>query len=185
MLDGVVAFNELALVMRTTLGVDASPGMHGLAAPFGAYATADGHVVIAVLGEPVWLRFARAMDRMDLGALPELGSGLLRHKNRELLDAAITGWIAKFTTDEVLAELQRHDVPSAPVLSMEEVLKLDNLRDRGMIVEIDDPVWGRLRMAGNPLHSSLMEGMPLAPAPELGADNAGVLADWLATAAVN
>lgn len=179
MLDGVVAFNELALVMRSTLGVDASPGMHGLAAPFGAYATADGHVVIAVLGEPVWLRFARAMGRMDLGELPELSSGLLRHKNRELLDTAIKGWIGQLSTDEVLAELQSHDVPAAPVLAMEQVLKLDNLRDRGMIVDIDDPVWGRVRMAGNPMHSSLMETMPMSAAPELGAHTSDVLAEWL------
>jgi CoA:oxalate CoA-transferase len=179
MLDGVVAFNELALIMRSSLGIDATPGMHGLAAPFGAYATADGHVVIAVLGEPVWRRFALAMGRLDVVDLPELGSGVLRHKHKDLLDGFIKGWIGDLRTDQVLEVLQAHDVPAAPVLNMEQVLKLDNLRDRGMIVDIDDPVWGPIRMTGNPLHSSLMQDLPLAAAPELGAHTAAVLAEWL------
>ena len=88
-------------------------------------------------------------------------------------------WISDLTTDEVLAVLKGHDVPAAPVLTIEQVLKLDNLRDRGMIVDIGDPVGGRMRMAGNPLHSSLMHEMPLKAAPELGADTGAVLAEWL------
>jgi formyl-CoA transferase len=179
MLDGVVAFNELALIMKGALGADASPGMHGLAAPFGAYATADGHVVIAVLGEPVWRRFARAMDRMDIVDLPDFGSGILRHKNRGELDSHIRAWIGRLTTAEVLDRLRVHDVPAAPVLKMGDVLELDSLHSRGMVVTVDDPVWGPIRMAGNPMGSSLMDGMPLNPAPHLGADTAAILADWL------
>lgn len=179
MLDGVVAFNELALIMRSALEVDASPGMHGLAAPFGAFPTRDGHIVIAVLGEAVWQRFAAVMKRPDVVDLPEFGSGILRHRNREALDTVIHGWIDELTTDEALAQLGAGGVPAAPVLSMDKVLELDNLRERGMVVSIDDPVWGPTRMAGNPLNSSLMKSMPLSPAPRLGADTAEIVEDWL------
>ena len=160
MLDGVVAFNELSLIMYSTLKQHATPGMHGLSFPFGAYATADGHVVIAVLGEPVWRRFARAMNRLDLVDLPEFGSGVLRHHNRDQLNPHIHGWIGNLTTGEVLKELGAYDVPAAPVLQVNEVLELDNLHQRDMVLTVDDPIWGPVRMAGNPLHSSLMAGMP-------------------------
>lgn len=180
MLDGVVAFNELALIMRGSLGVDASPGMHGLSFPFGAYPTADGHVVIAVLGEPVWERFATAMGRLDLIGREEYGSGISRHAHRAELDPEIRRWLDGQTTEQVLSTLGAFNVPAAPVLTMAEVLKLDNLRERGMILDIEDPVWGSIEMAGNPLHSSLMSDMPVRSAPELGADTTTVLAEWLA-----
>ena len=179
MLDGVVAFNELALIMKSSMDVDASPGMHGLSFPFGSYPTVDGHVVIAVLGEPVWQRFALTMGRKDLIERPEFGSGILRHAHREELEPQIREWVLRQTTAEVIEVLRAHDVPAAPVLAMAEVLELKTLHDRGMIVTVDDPVWGPIRMAGNPLHSSLMEGMAVLPAPHLGADTENVLADWL------
>jgi CoA:oxalate CoA-transferase len=179
MLDGVVAFNELALIMKSTMDVDASAGMHGLSHPFGSYPTADGHIVIGVLGEPVWRRFANVMGRQDLLDLPEFGSGILRHQNREALDRHIVAWLGTMTTSEALDELRVHDVPSAPVLRMAEVLQLDNLHERGMVVTVDDPVWGPVPMAGNPLHSSLMKDMTVAPAPGLGEHTQEVLSEWL------
>lgn len=183
MLDGVVAFNELALIMKSTLDVDASAGMHGLSHPFGAYPTADGHIVIGVLGEPVWRRFTNAMGRQDLVDLPQFGSGILRHQNREILDGFITDWLGQMTTSEALDALRVHDVPSAPVLRMAEVLKLDNLRERGMVVTVNDPVWGSVPMAGNPLHSSLMKDMTVNPAPNLGQHTQAVLQEWLGDSA--
>jgi CoA:oxalate CoA-transferase len=179
MLDGVVAFNELALIMKSALGVDASPGMHGLAAPFGAYPTADGHIVIGVLGEPVWKRFTTAMGRQDIVDIPEFGSGVLRHKHCDALDQHIIAWLGNQTTSEALDQLRVHDVPCGPVLRMAEVLELDNLRERGMVLDVSDPVWGPVRMAGNPLNSSLMKDMPVVPAPHLGQHTQVVLRDWL------
>jgi CoA:oxalate CoA-transferase len=179
MLDGVVAFNELALIMYGALGVIASPGQHGLSAPFGAYPTADGHVVIAVLGEPVWHRFATAIGRPDIADLPEFGSGFSRHQNRDALDAHIWSWLSGLTTAEVLEQLGAHNVPASPVLNASQVIELEHLHQRGMVVTVEDPVWGPVRMAGNPLHSSLMDKMPLAPAPHLGADSDAVVSDWL------
>ncbi|UVF76643.1 CaiB/BaiF CoA transferase family protein [Gordonia mangrovi] len=179
MLDGVVAFNELALIMRSALEQDASPGMHGLAAPFGSLPTRDGHIVVAVLGEAVWERFTAAMNKPEITQLPQFASGVLRHQHLAELEEHIHDWIDDLTTEQALEQLAAHGVPAGPVLSMDQVLELDNLHERGMIVTMDDPVWGPTRMAGNPLHSSLMEKIPMSPAPHLGADSADILADWI------
>lgn len=181
MLDGVVAFNELVLIMYDALGKIASPGQHGLAAPFGSYKTVDGYVVIAVLGEPVWQRFTRAIDKVEITGIPEFASGILRHQHKPALDEHITAWLSTKSTDEVLAQLRKYDVPASPVLNIPEVIKLENLHDRGMVLNLNDPAWGRVQMAGNPLHSTLMSEMPTAPAPRLGANTQEVLDEWLGT----
>jgi CoA:oxalate CoA-transferase len=179
MLDGVVAFNELVLIMYDALGKIASPGQHGLAAPFGSYATADGYVVIAVLGEPVWQRFTRAIGKEEITDLPDFASGILRHEHKAILDEYINAWLGTMTTDEVVARLRAYDVPASPVLNIPEVIKLDNLHERGMILNLEDPAWGRVQMAGNPINSTLMKEMPAHPAPRLGAHTREVLEDWL------
>ena len=61
LLDGAVALNELSLIMTGVLGEIPPPGLHGFTAPFGVYKAADGYVVVGVLGEPVWERFATAI----------------------------------------------------------------------------------------------------------------------------
>jgi CoA:oxalate CoA-transferase len=179
MLDGVVAFNELVLIMYNALGEVPDPGGHGLAAPFGSYATADGYVVIGVLGEPVWRRFTRAMGKEEITDLPDFASGVLRHKNMAILDEFINSWLGHLPTDQVLAQLGAHDVPAAPVLDIPEVMELKNLRDRGMILTVDDPGWGKVQVAGNPIHSTLMDGMQANAAPRLGAHTRAVQEEWL------
>lgn len=182
LLDGAVALNELALIMYNALGVFAAPGQHGLAAPFGAYPTADGWVVIAVLGEAIWRRFATAMGREDLGTNAEYQSGVARHEHRSELDPVISAWTRTLTVVGAIERLRALDVPCGPVLNIDEVSKLDDLDKRGMLMRIDDPVWGETTVAGNPLVSSLMADTQARPAPELGADNDVVLREWLGVA---
>jgi CoA:oxalate CoA-transferase len=182
LLDGAVALNELALIMYNSLGVFASPGQHGLAAPFGAYPTSDGWIVIAVLGEAIWRRFVVAMGREDIGDNAEYQSGVARHEHRTALDSVITGWTQTLTVAEAVERLRMYHVPCGPVLDIDDVSKLQNLDDRGMLMRIDDPVWGETTVAGNPLVSSLMSDTQARPAPELGADNDVVLREWLGVA---
>ena len=179
LLDGAVALNELSLIMTGALGEIPPPGLHGFTAPFGAYKAADGYVVVGVLGEPVWERFATAIGKPHLVERPEFGSGIRRHRNRVELDAEINEWLHDLTVAEVIEALTAQHVPVAAALKTDAVLESEYLRQRKMVVTVDDPVWGPTKMAGNPLHSSLMEDMKLEPGPELGGDTEDVLARWL------
>lgn len=179
MFDGAIALNELAIIMHTTFGNIPAPGAHALGAPFGAYNAADGEVVLGVLGNPVWVRFTEAIERRDLVDVPEYATGILRHQHRGELDPIIDDWMGRRTVAEVLKQMSAFDVPAAPVWNVDEVVKLDYARRRGMIVSVDDPAWGPVTVAGNPLRSSLMSDELPESAPLLGVDTEDVLGEWL------
>ena len=68
------------------------------------------------------------------------------------LDAIVEGWTGKRTKHETMEILGRAGVPCGAVLDSGEVLTNEHLRRRGMIVDVDHPVRGRMTMPGNPVH---------------------------------
>jgi formyl-CoA transferase len=181
MFDGAIAMNELALILHGTLGHVPAPGAHALGGPFGAYTASDGQVVLGILGQTVWTRFTRAIDRPELADDPAYATGLLRHEHRDRLTPIVNAWMSQFTTDEVLMHLGKFDIPAAPVWNVDKVAQSDYAKQRGMIMALDDPAWGSVTVAGNPMKSSLMSNEAPAPAPLLGADTEAVLREWLGT----
>jgi crotonobetainyl-CoA:carnitine CoA-transferase CaiB-like acyl-CoA transferase len=64
-----------------------------------------------------------------------------------------------------------------PILDMDEVLESDLVREREMVVEIDQPGAGRpVRQLGVPVKMSRTPGAPQGPGPELGEHTDEVLA---------
>src|SRR5690606_14943972 len=147
LVDGAAALNELSIVMRSMLGAETRPGLHALAAPFGAYRARDGYVVLGVLGAAVWRRFAAALGIEDAVDRHELADGVSRHRHRGRLMALVQPWLDQRTVAEVVEHLAGYDVPAAPVLDVDGMLASEHLRDRGMLLELDDPVWGTVTMA--------------------------------------
>jgi formyl-CoA transferase len=137
--------------------------------------------VLGILGEPVWTRFTQAIGRPELAEDPDYATGLLRHENRGALTPMLNAWMGQFTTEEVLALLSKFNIPAAPVWNVDKVVNSDYAKRRGMIVRLDDPAWGSVTVAGNPMKSSLMSEEAPAPAPLLGADTQAVLREWLGT----
>jgi CoA:oxalate CoA-transferase len=179
MFDGAIAMNELAVIMHAAFGHIPAPGAHSLGGPFGAYTASDGQVVLGILGQPVWVRFAEAMGRPELVNDPDYETGLLRHEHRDTLTRLVNAWMCQFTTNDVLELLSKFDIPAAPVWNVDEVVKLEYGKKRRMIMSVEDPAWGSVTVAGNPLKSSLMSIEAPAPAPLLGADTDDVLREWL------
>ncbi|MBL8669222.1 MAG: CoA transferase, partial [Alphaproteobacteria bacterium] len=67
-------------------------------------------------------------------------------------------------------------VPAGPINDIEQALAFPQAAARNMVIEVDDPVAGRMKLAGNPVKlSTLPERATRPPAPELDADRAAVL----------
>ena len=94
--------------------------------------------------------------------------------------AIIDAWLAGFTDNAaVLAHLELHRVPAAPVLNPIEALTEPYFLERKMVRFIEDPVLGPLAIPGFPLRFSAQPECPDLIAPLLGEHNAAVLSRLL------
>ncbi|MGH7910709.1 MAG: CaiB/BaiF CoA transferase family protein [Candidatus Dormibacteraceae bacterium] len=148
---------------------------HPSLAPYRAYPTSDGHVVIATFGESFWPKVCRALELPDLVSDSRFTSNPQRVANREELDAILAAATRRRATAEWDRILTEHDVPHAPVNGVGEALANPLLAARGAITETDDPVLGRRPALGRALTLSAHPNGPVEPAPLLGADTDEVL----------
>lgn len=180
MYDATISLNELGIVFYSFTKQLAERGVIALAAPYGAFQAKDGYVVIAVVGEPIWARFCRAIGREDLLQDPSLQSGVERVKRMDdLLRPIVEGWSRDKTRAEVVEYLNRHGVPTMPVREVDDLFSCPHARARRMLLEVDDPVAGKQTVAGNPVKLSAVPDAPAVPPPQLGQHTEEVLSGLL------
>jgi formyl-CoA transferase len=68
--------------------------------------------------------------------------------------AAVEAWTVTKTKFEAMEELNKHDIPCGPILSMEELAAEPSLRATGTVVEVDHPKRGKYLSVGNPIKMS-------------------------------
>ncbi|WP_323190480.1 succinyl-CoA:mesaconate CoA-transferase [Halostella sp. PRR32] len=132
--------------------------------PYNAFETADGHVVVAAFGNAHWQTLCEAMDRPDLAAEYPDPESRLRH--RESLRDTIADWTASRPTDGVLDALD--GIPVAPVQTTADVFEDAHVRDREMLVPVEQPGADReVTIAGSPIKMTETPPEPGGRAPLL------------------
>ncbi|QEN90370.1 CoA transferase [Labrys sp. KNU-23] len=144
---------------------------HPLSAPFGAYRTADGHAVIAVLNEKLFARFAATIGQPDLARDPRFRSDALRSDNEPALRACIERWTGVRSTDEVVRVLAGAGIPVAPISTVAQAIDSEQARGRGLFRQ-----GGIVAVPEQPAHfSGSRRGRPMR-APRLGEHTHDILA---------
>ncbi|MBI2802007.1 MAG: CoA transferase [Gammaproteobacteria bacterium] len=152
---------------------------HALVAPFGVFKGPTGYLVILAL-QLQWKGLCAAMGRPDLEQDPRFATGTVRAENQRQLTPLIEAWLTTFKdNDSILDLLERHRVPSAPVLSPTEAIDHPYFRSRGTVRTIEDPILGSFSIPGFPLRFSAQPDLPDLTAPLLGQHNASVLSSLL------
>jgi formyl-CoA transferase/CoA:oxalate CoA-transferase len=141
---------------------------HSSVVPYGALATRDGHLIVAVFAEKFWAGFCRAVECPEWATDPRFRTNRDRVDNREALMPLVERLFAERTTAEWLARLQAADVPAAPIQSVDRVLADPQVRLRGMVVEVDHPEHGPLRTLGTPIKVDGTRDLTVTAAPRLG-----------------
>jgi crotonobetainyl-CoA:carnitine CoA-transferase CaiB-like acyl-CoA transferase len=138
-------------------------------APRNAYLTKDGKwVCVSAATVKLAERVMTLVGHPEYTKEPWFGTASGRVAHFAEIDAAITPWVAARTRDEVIAEAEKAEATFAPIYDIADVHADRHVRESGMIVEVDDPVLGTIRMPNVLFDLSKTPGGIRSPAPKLG-----------------
>lgn len=173
MLNYLAGWNLSRGIEPTRLPDSAHPSL----VPSQTFATADGYIVVMCMKQKFWQRLAVCLDLDELAADARFATIADRFDHRDELIPLLK---ERFRTRSTAAWLDRlrGEVPSAPVNSVAEALRDEQVLHRRMIVEYEHETFGRVRQVGSPLKLDGTEPV-YGPASRCGADTDAILRDLL------
>ncbi len=145
-------------------------------APSNVYPTRSGtFVLIAANQDTVFRRLAEAMGRPDLATDPRYASHTQRGRNQRELDALIADWTQTLEREELGRILDAGSIPWGDIFRAPEMLEDIHFRARQAIVEVTDPVLGKLKMQNVFPRLSATPGQVRTAGPALGQHNGDIL----------
>ncbi|CAM2196517.1 Succinyl-CoA--D-citramalate CoA-transferase [Paraburkholderia kururiensis] len=146
-------------------------------APSNTYRTEDGaFVVIAGNSDPIFKRLMSAIGRPDLADDPALARNDGRVARSAELDAAIVAWTSHHSIADVLAVLERAEVPAGRIYSVADIVSDPHYQARGMLLDTTLPGGATVRMPGIVPKLSDTPGEVRWSGPSLGEHTQSVLA---------
>jgi glutaryl-CoA transferase len=136
-----------------------APRRHGNAhpniVPYQAFATRDGHIVVAVGTDAQFARFVTILGVPQLSADPRFQRNADRVRNRAELLPILTSEIQTWSKTDLLHALEAEKIPAGPINEMHDVFESPQIAARGLVIEqpLDDG--GSLtKLVGNPIRFS-------------------------------
>ncbi len=149
---------------------------HPLTVPTGVFATRDGHLNVAAIGQTMWTRLCDALGAPHLMDVPGFGSDPERVVNRARVNDAVSAIFATHTTAEWTERLLAAGVPCGPIHTVDQVFADAQVRHLGIEWPMQHPQMGKVSLVGPPMHFSAhpRDHAP-QPAPHQGVDTDAIL----------
>ena len=145
-------------------------------APSNVYPCANGEsLLIGGNGDADFARLAATMGREDLAADPRYATHAARGENQAELDDIVSAWTRNWPLPELLALLETNGVPCGRIFRAPDMLEDPQFTARQSIVEVDHPVFGKVKMQNAFPRLSETPGSVRWPGPALGAHTREVL----------
>ena len=152
---------------------------HPSASPHNVYKTADGFVTIIIIEDNSWKKLARIIGRPELADDPEYSTIVQRLSRVPKVDEIVETWSSIKTSAEIMAIFKEEGLACGTVQDVEVVSKHEHSNAREMLVEVNQPKMGPVKIPGCPIHYSKTPVSQLKPAPLVGEHNKEILCDFL------
>jgi crotonobetainyl-CoA:carnitine CoA-transferase CaiB-like acyl-CoA transferase len=177
--DCMVSLHEYAVQCYTLSGGRDVPVQTGHDLPestvYGVFPARDGNLVITAQTDALWLSLARVIGGEAMAAEERFHGPAGRNTHREEILAAIRAWtLARPSVSDCLQTLEAAGVPCAKVQGIDDVLADPQIKARGMLIEQDHPVLGRITMPNLPFRFSGYQPPVPEVAPSIGQHNAAI-----------
>lgn len=109
------------------------------------YETKDGYMTVAVMSDKEWAALTRALERPEWLRDPRFATPAERDKHLDERLSMTQEVLRTRTTAEWMERLEAEDLPCAPVLSRDQMIRHPQVLASNIIFEVDHPAAGRLR----------------------------------------
>lgn len=149
---------------------------HRVSAPYQAYRTKDGYVLVGGANQRNWEKFCtNVVEKPEWMEDPRFREPKDRIRHVDELEACIEEVLAKETTQYWVNLLEKAGVAGGPINTYDQTLADPHILARGMVQEFEHPVAGRMKTLGIPAKMSKTPGQIRKPAPLLGQNTDEIL----------
>jgi crotonobetainyl-CoA:carnitine CoA-transferase CaiB-like acyl-CoA transferase len=165
------------LLYKQFAGVNPKPqgSKHTAFAPYGAYQTADGAIMIGISSDQAFRRLAEALGRPDWADDPRFRTNPDRVRNTPELDACISEVLAEHPVSHWTEALDHYDVACDPVQKPDQVMADPQVAALGQLETIELAGQGSVLLPRLPLDFSLTPAEIQGAPPEVGRDTGLIL----------
>ncbi len=148
----------------------------GSSVPAGTFETAepDRWMVLTTSTDRTFRRLAELIGRADMLADPRYATNRARVKHREEVDAIVAAWFRSRSVEEIQRLCDEAGVPVSPVYSVADIFEDPQYAARDMVVEVEHPKFGSIRVPGVVPKLSKTAGSVRTVGPTLGQHNGQV-----------
>lgn len=166
------------LIEQAVTGVNrvATNNRSQVAGPADIIPTKDGWMMVQVIGQPLFERWAKLVDRPDLLDDPRFADDARRGENGEALSAIATEHAAQFTTQEALEIYAAASVPAGPIYTPQMALDDPHVAAAGFLQPVDYGGSIQPPLIKAPLSMSATPADIHSPPPQLGEHTDEILA---------
>ncbi len=150
---------------------------HQTLVPAQNFETRDGWINVFCAKEHFWRRFAELIELPELISDEKFANFALRYENRKILIPILSERLLKKNNAEWLDRF-RGIVPSGPVNSIEQAFEDEQIKARGLIVEVEHPTYGTIKQVSSAI-STEGSNQVVSPGPSLGEHTDDILASLL------
>jgi len=128
--------------------------LHPNIVPYQPFKTADGDVILACGNDNLFRKFCEAAGCAELAGDARFAGNGKRVENRAELTRLLQAVFARRSTREWVEILEAAGVPNGPINDVAQVFEEPQVKARGIKVELDHPVAGRLPTVASPMRFS-------------------------------
>lgn len=188
MMDCLFSLHENTLpwyLLSSAIGKPVDPPkigrLHPGYAPYGIYKGKNGYIVIASLTQPRWIGIVNAMGEKYKWLFDDPRAATVStrctQENAPFIHQVVEEWVMSCeSVEEAEKILEEHETPCLRVRSIKELADMDpHILAREMMVLVDQPYIGKMKMYGSPLKMSETPCGVRGHGPLLGEHNSEVL----------
>jgi crotonobetainyl-CoA:carnitine CoA-transferase CaiB-like acyl-CoA transferase len=169
------SFLEQNFIYYTYLGRVASRLGRRQLYPWGIFQCKDGLIFILNVEEDQWQRLVELMGNPEWASWEIFKDQLNRSKNYDALKIYLEEWTQEWNVEDLWRTGQARRICIAPVFTMTQMAKQEQLHSRNFFVDVTHPRTGKLVHLGPPYRLTEPWWQIRRPAPLLGQHNAEVL----------